>query len=202
MRTFAKTLWVIALILLVFATAFQLLALLGGVATNAEIQKEHPWLVTMWVGALVLLPAAAVLCRVLGEHRAWPLMPLIVAAVGILLALLVALALQDAFPAQLSSAGETRGLTPWRLIYRHYSSVAAGALLTISALLHLIENRRERIRRENEEYRSIYDLSGDALFRDESTIGLDRYADEADKPKRKQKRSLRVAAEKAAAKRD
>lgn len=198
MRTTATLFRWIATILLVIATAFQLIALLGGVLNNAELQKDNPWLVTMWVAALVLLPIAAVLDRLLAERRCWPVLPLALACLGTLLTLLVALALQDAFPAQMNSVGETQGLTPWRLIYRHYSSVAAGGLLVVSAILNLVENRRERIRRENEEYRSIYDFSGDVICKDDSTLGLDSYADQAGKPKKKRKRSLRRAAEKAA----
>ena len=198
MRTTSKFLQILAIILLVIATAFQLLALLGGVLGNAELQKDNPWLVTMWAAALLLLPVAALLSRLLGERGKLPVLTLVVAALGTLLTLLVALALQDAFPPQLNSVGETQGLTPWRLIYRHYSSVAAGALLVVSALLDLIENRQVRIRRDNEEYKSIYDLSGDVLFKDDSTLGLDSFADQQDGPKKKRKRSLRKAAEKAA----
>ena len=198
MRTFSKICHWIAVALLVIATAFQLLALLGGVVSNESIQKENPWLVTMWVAALILLPVAAVLIHLLAERRAWPVLPLVLAALGTLLTLLVALALQEAFPAQLNSVGETQGLTPWRLAYRHYSSVAAGVLLIVSAILHLAENRQVRIRQENDEYRSIYDFSGEVLFKDDSTLGLDSYADQAGRPKRRRKRSLRRAAEKAA----
>lgn len=198
MGTLSKTCQWIASALLVIATAFQLLALLGGVLSNAVIQKENPWLVTMWVAALVLLPVAAVLIHLLAECRAWPVLPLILAAIGTLLALLVALALQDAFPAQMNSIGDTQGLTPWRLAYRHYSSVVAGVLLIVAAVLHLVENRQVRIRRENDEYRSIYDLSGDVLFKDDSTLGLDSFADQKEVPRKKRKRSLRRAAEKAA----
>ncbi len=198
MRTLSNICQWIAGVLLVIATVFQLLALLGGVLSNAAIQQENPWLVTMWVAALVLLPVAAVLIRLLAERRAWPVLPLVLAAVGTLLTLLVALALQDTFPAQLNSAGETQGLTPWRLAYRHYSSVAAGVLLIVSAILHLVENRQMRIRQENDEYQSIYDLSGEVLFKDNSTLGLDSFADQKDTPQKKRKRSLRRAAEKAA----
>lgn len=198
MRTLSNICQWIAGVLLVIATIFQLLALLGGVLSNDAIQKENPWLVTMWVAALVLLPVAAVLIRLLAERRAWPVLPLVLAAVGTLLTLLVALALQDAFPAQLNSAGETQGLTPWRLAYRHYSSVAAGVLLIASAILHLVENRLVRIRLENDEYQSIYDLSGQVLFKDDSTLGLDSFADQKEVPRKKRKRSLRRAAEKAA----
>lgn len=200
MRTVSKSLQTLAIILLVVATVFQLLALLGGVLNNSTIQKDNPWLITMWTAALILLPAAAVLSRVLGERGKLPLITLAVAALGTLLTLLVALALQDAFPAQLNNVGQTQGLTPWRLIYRHYSSVVAGVLLIAATILDMVENRRDRIRQENDEYHSIYDLSGDVLFKDDSTLGLTSYANQPETSRKKRKRSLRCAAEKAAEK--
>ena len=184
-------------ILLVISTGFQLLALLGGVLPNSDITTKYPWLVTGWVIALSLLVIAFVLDCILKEKGKWPLIPLILSLLGGFLALLTALTLKDAFPTQIGSDGSTVGLTIWRLCYRHLSSVLVGALTALTAAFHLAENRRSRIRRENEEYRSIYDLSGEPLFKDNSTIGLDYYADDdGSGPKPKRKRSLRLAEKK------
>ena len=46
------------------------------------------------------------------------------------------------------------------------SSVFAGVLTAIAAGMHRIACRSDRIRRENEQYESVYDLSGDPLFAD------------------------------------
>ncbi len=184
-------------ILLVISTAFQLLALLGGVLPNQEITAKYPWLVTGWVIALSLLVIAFVLDRILKEKGKWPLLPLILSLLGAFLALLTALTLKDAFPTQMGSDNKTIGLTVWRLCYRHLSSVLVGVLTAITAWIHIAENRARRIRRENEDYRSIYDLSGEPLFKDNSTLGLDYYADDdGTAPKPKRKRSLRLAEKK------
>ncbi len=189
MSTFFR--W-IAGILLVIATFFQVIALYWTVHNGLTATQR--WLTALWLGALVLLPAALVLLCLLREKKSWPLVPLVVAVLGTLLALAVALTLQDAF--LITSEDAEQGITLWKLLYRHYSSVAAGVLLVMGAVFDLIENRLDRIRRENEEYRSIYDFSGDSIFREDSTLGLDSYVDEKQMPK-KRKRSLRAAAKKA-----
>ncbi len=199
MGSFSKFLQWVAGILLVISTAFQLLALIGGVLlSNNTIQEDTPWLVPAWIAALAALLLSFVLLRILAHRGRWPLLPLILAAVGALLALIVAMALKNAFPAQLDADGGTQGLTTWRLVYRHYSSVAVGVCTAIAALLQMLLNRSEQRRREEEEYKPAYDLSGGALFKDESTIGLEEYAG-GEKPEspRKRKRSLRHAEKKA-----
>lgn len=199
MGTFSKFLQWIAGILLVISTAFQLLALVGGVLlSNNTIQKDSPWLVPTWIAALAALFLGFVLLRILAYRGRWPLLPLILAAVGALLALIVAMALKNAFPAQIDAGGGTQGLTTWRLIYRHYSSVVVGVFTALAALLQIRLNQQAKRRREEEEYKPAYDLSGEALFKDSSTIGLEKYAggEEPEAP-RKRKRSLRYAEKKA-----
>lgn len=200
MRTTAKITTWLAGILLVISTAFQLLAMLGGVLlNNSSVLDDKPWLLTGWIAALALLLVGFILNSVLKEKGHWPLLPLILSAVGAFLALLVALTLKNTFPSQISSTGAIQGLTTWRLCYRHLSSVAVGVLVAFAALLHIFENRAQRIKKENDEYKSIYDLSGAPLFKDNSTIGLEYYAGEdGSGPKPKRKRSLRQAEKKAA----
>jgi len=201
MRNVAKFCYILAILLLVIATALQGLALFSVVSNDAPVAKENTWLVPCWGIALAGLPVAAVLCVALRKKKRWSLLPLLLAAVCTLLALLVALALRDAFPPQLNSVGETQGLTTWRLWYRHLSSVVAGGLIVLASALHLMATRQERIRQENSEYRAVYDLSGEPLFKDraDSTIGLDEYAEEFGnkKDRRRLKRSLRTARRKA-----
>ena len=112
--------------------------------------------------------------------------------VAALLAVLVLLALRDAFPPQTGANG-TQGLTVWRLCYRHGLSILAPLMTALAALLQEMENRALRRRRELEEEGTTLDLSGKPLFRDESTLGLAHFGgDEApDAAPRKLKRSLR-----------
>ena len=113
-----------------------------------------------------------------------PLSCIALGLIGAALALVVALTLRDAFPVQAGSnvsIHNEQGLPDWKLIYRHLSSVFAGVLTAIAAGLNHTACRNQRIRRENEQYESVYDLGGDPLFAD------------MDKPKlkRSQKDALR-----------
>ncbi len=193
MRSAAKLCLILTTLLLVVSTFFQVLALISTKMEENSPLADTPWLVPVWIAALVMLPVSAILCSVLKEHPHWLQLPLLLAVAGGVLALIVALALKNAFPAQTNEIGMTQGLTAWRLCYRHLSSVAAGVLTAAAAALHMGGCREDRIRRENQEYRSVYDLSGDAVFKDNSTLGLETYADEKEKPARRLKRSLRHA---------
>lgn len=195
MRSAAKFCLVLSGILLVISTCFQALALCSVVlieSTPAEVFTDNPWLVPMWAVALVLLPVGFFLCIGLREKKNWLILPLVVAAVGSLLALIVALALKDGLTPQINQLGNTQGLTPWKLCYRHLSSVAAGVLTVLAAVLHMAACRAEKLRQQEGAYKSIYNLDGSPLFKDkDSTIGLDGYADENGKPTRPMKRSQR-----------
>ena len=203
-RTLSAVLAVAGVILLVVAILFQGLALWATTIGAPDLIEKTPWLIPCWIASLVLLPVAAVLNRLLKNKENWPLLALAVAAVGAVLALMVALALKDALPTKVSSnvsIGYEQGLDSWKLIYRHLSSVFAGVLLMIAAAINHYASRADRIRRENDQYVSHYDLSGEPIFDDagESTIGLDTYAEGAKKPSqpRKLKRSQKAAAKKA-----
>ncbi len=185
-------------ILLALSTGFQLLAIKGCffVPDAPPMDEKYPWLLTGWILALSLLFAGYVSECVLKTAGKWPMLPLVVSLVGAFFALLVALTLKNAFPVT-SGALVVQGLTFWRLCYRHLSSVLVGLLTATTALIHWIENRDRRIQEQNAAYHAIYSLSDE-----DSTIGLERFADEDDAdstPRRKQKRSLKKKAEKAKA---
>lgn len=197
MQTASKIIYVFNGILLFLSTCFQVLAMIGCLfVPDATLAGKLPWLSTGWFAALGLLLVSYVLCGLLKEKGKLPLIPLVLALLGAFLALLVALTLKNEFPALVGVSG-TQGLTVWRLCYRHLSSVLVGLLTALCAYLNIRENREQRIREENAAYRSIYDLSGDPLFKDNSTIGLDTFANEDESaPAPKRKRSLRQAEKK------
>ena len=193
MRTAAKVSYIFGLILLVVALCFQALSLFAVLVIegNPADVFDSPWLIPIWVVSLVLLLAATVLCKVLQEKPRALLIPLLVGGLGTVLSLIVALALKEGLPPSINQLGTEQGLTAWKLTYRHLSSVFAGALVVLSAALHMAACRQERLRRESEEYKSVYNLEGAPLFKDDSTLGLETFADEKEAPARKMKRSLR-----------
>lgn len=175
--------------LLSISTAFQLLAMFGGVLFNKwnNLATTIPWLVPVWAVMLLLLIAAYVLLVKKGSRYPWQPILLAAALVGAVAALVVAITLRDALPEHLNVTGNTQGLTPWRLMYRHMSSVLVGLLIAVEAGVRWILYCHAQRRAQN-----------DAADSAASTIGLDNFAgdDTYAKPK-KLKRSQKRAAAKA-----
>ena len=193
MRTSSKILVWLAWIALVPATLFQTGALLSVLMKSQSVLQEQTWLLPVWVAVIVLPLAAQILLACLHGKKGWPVVCAVLVLLAAVLALLVLLALREAFPPQTGANG-TQGLTAWRLCYRHGLSILAPLMTVAAALLQELENRALRRRREMEEEGTILDLSGKPLFRDESTLGLAHFggdeATDAESP-RKLKRSLR-----------
>ena len=184
LRIAAVSVAVLAIILLVISTFFQCLAIYSLSIGGTDIIEENGWLIPVWITALVMLPLAAVANTVFKNNEKWTLLPIALGLIGALLALLVALTLRDELPVQAGnnvSLNNEQGLDGWKLTYRHMSSVFAGGLTAIAAGMHRIACRADRIRMENEQYESVYDLGGDPLFAD----------DEKPKMKRSKKDALR-----------
>ena len=193
MRTSSKILVWLAWIALVPATLFQTGALLSVLMKSQSVLQEQTWLLPVWVAVIVLPLAAQILLACLHGKKGWPVVCAALVLLAAVLALLVLLALREAFPPQTGANG-TQGLTAWRLCYRHGLSILAPLMTVAAALLQELENRALRRRREMEEEGTTLDLSGKPLFRDESTLGLAHFGgDEATdaEPPRKLKRSLR-----------
>ena len=198
----ASKICIIAAILLWAVALFALLMTWLGVRTvpvgydyvSVFDVAGNEWLMPVWDVALGAVAIGIALCILLKRKEAANWIPLLLAAAGAILALVVALKMKNALPAKAGVHYATQGLTPWRLIWRHFSPVAAGVLTAVAARLNHIAARDGRILAENEAYKEHYDLSGDPVFAEsESTIGLDSYAAESDveQPARKLKRSLR-----------
>lgn len=192
MRTSSTILVWLAWIALVPATLFQTGALLSVLMKSQSVLQEQTWLLPVWVAVIVLPLAAQILLACLHGKKGWPVVCAVLVLLAAVLALLVLLALREAFPPQTGANG-TQGLTAWRLCYRHGLSILAPLMTVAAALLQELENRALR-RREMEEEGTTLDLSGKPLFRDESTLGLAHFggdeATDAESP-RKLKRSLR-----------
>ena len=186
MRVAFKVAHIIIGALLVLSTTFQLLAMCGGVLLNEynDLAARIPWLVPIWAVALVLLIAAYVLLIKKGERFPWQPIILVGALVGAVLAFVAAITLRDALPDRLIISGETQGLTTWRLLYRHMSSVLTGALIALTAAMRWILH-----------HIAMRDINADNTA--QSTIGLDTFAGDAvPQRQRKLKRILRRAREK------
>ena len=183
MRIVFKIVHILVGALLILSTAFQLLAMFGGVLfnTNNNLLTTIPWLVPVWSGMLALLIAAFVLVVKKGAHYPWQPIILAGALVGALTALVVAFTLRDALPDHLNVTGATQGLTSWKLLYRHVSSSLVGVLIAIEAGVQWILYYRARRK-----------AAAAAADPEQSTIGLDFFGgDEAAAKPKKRKRSLR-----------
>ncbi len=177
-------------VLLVLSTFFQLLALISGVLLNDKnsLTQRFPWLVPVWGSALILLVVAHLLNTKLADKHPWPTVAFVGALMGTFGALMVVLALRDTLSSSVGGYETTQGLTVWKLLYRHASSVLVGLLTAIVAAVRWYQCRFARIQAEK-----------DALKSAGSTIGLDSFAGDNslyEKPK-KLKRSLRIKAKKA-----
>lgn len=194
MRIVFRVLNIVTGVLLVLSTCFQLLALLGGVLLNEynNLTTQIPWLVPLWCAMLVLLIAIYVLNVKVGDRYRWQPYLFVGGVVGAIVAFVVAITLRDSLPDQVIISGEIQGLTTWRLLYRHMSSVLVGVLVAITAVIHRLVSRAEQRK------------AGGAFDPTASTIGLDSFGGDNStftKPKR-QKRSVRRAKQKAAQKAD
>lgn len=182
MNRFVKIALGIAVALLILSSLTQGLALYGTLGGAPDVIKEIPWLIPVWVTALVLIPVATILCAAGKKSEKLSLVAAIVAVVGAVLALVAALTLRDALPTKVAgtnvSLNYDQGLDAWKLAYRHLTSVVAGALVAVCGFVNHSINRQERIRLENEQYVDQYELPKSA---------------EEETPDRKLKKSLRVA---------
>ncbi len=193
MRTISKVFVWLSWIALIPATLFQGGALLSVWLKSQSVLEERPWLLPVWAAVILLPIPAQILLGCLYHKKGWTVVCAALVAVAAVLALVVLLALRDAFPPQTGVNG-TQGLTAWRLCYRHGLSILAPLMTVAAALLQEAENHALRQRQELEAEGTTIDLSGKPLFRDESTLGLAHFGgDEADvsAAPRKLKRSLR-----------
>ncbi|MBE6807361.1 MAG: hypothetical protein E7527_05065 [Ruminococcaceae bacterium] len=190
--------------LLILSTFFQFLGIASvtNLFGHAESAVEISFL-PLWILATVLLPVAAVLCGVFSKKENWPYLPMAIALVGTLLALIVVFSMSgvDAFQERFDTRGfnDTLGLTTFSLLYRHGLPVLVGVFLIILCRLNHQSARDARVQAENDAYKEHYQLDGKPLFKDEeSTLGLNEYAEDFSvvKKTKKLKKSQKIAKEK------
>lgn len=191
----AIVLWVIAVFALLMTWLGTRFVPVGYDYVSVFDVAGNEWLLPVWSAAIAAVAVGIGLCILLKKRENANHVPFILALVGGILALIVALELKSALPVKVGTQYSSQGITAWRLIWRHLTPVAAGLLTAIAAWISRTANRAARIQAENDAYKEHYDLSGDPLFADgqPSTIGLETYAEDfgVKRPARKLKRSLR-----------
>ena len=115
------------------------------------------------VSACVLIVAAVVLFTVLKRHR---YVGLLIAVAAAVIFLVVALDLSRAFPLQIGTGGVDRGLTTWKIVYRHCSMLLVPLFMLPAWLCERAAVKAEELRRVKEAGRTHIDLSGSPLFTD------------------------------------
>lgn len=163
---------IVMYILLGIILTFQVLALIGVSTSQVTVLKESKGLIPIWIGAIYLIGMSVLFCRVWKKKEKLSLIPLVLGAVGAVLALVVALTLRAALPLQAAGSNVSlngiQGLNGWRLFWRHYSLAVVGAVSAIVSFIHYKSLRNERVRKENEEYKETFNFSADnPLFTDE-----------------------------------
>ena len=194
LRILAIALWAVAAFALLMTWLGTRLLPTGYTYESVFDQAGRIWLMPAWDVALGLVAFGIVLGSHFKKKEKLNWIPLLLAVAGAIVAAAVALELKDALPEKVGTQYASQGLTAWRLIWRHFSPVAAGVLAAVAARLSHSATRDERILAENEAYKEHYDLSGDPIFAEsESTLGLETYAEDfgVKKPAHRLKRSLR-----------
>lgn len=140
---------------------------------------EIPWLLPVWIAALILVPAATVLCWVFHKNETVSLGTSIGAGVSGVLSLVVGLTFRNALPVVVGTKYD-QGIDAGQFVYCYLTTVIAAVLIAIVAGVSYYNCREQRIRLENEQYTDQYDY-------EETT------ADTELAPARKLKKSQRVA---------
>lgn len=153
--------------LLALVLFYQVMGMWGVAVSKVTELQEATWLIPVWVVMIVLLTCALLLCALGKKSERMPLIAMILALLGAVLALAIALTLQAALPLQVSasnvsSTGE-QGLDAWKLITRHYSPVAIGVITAIVGFVRFKQNRDERIRKDESGYEEQFSDLGEGI---------------------------------------
>lgn len=177
MRTSEKFCFVLMWVFMTLSGLSTVLAT-ASVYSNERTEVYDP---TLLVISTLLMLAAAIAYTVLPRGK---VIPVVVAFAAAPLVVIAVVNLGKAFPENEDLFREV-GLSSWELVYRHYSMLVVPVCLFGSFWNYRLRRRDEK-ERTNRSYKGIYDLSGDALFRDEETP-----------PVTKKKRSVAVRERKA-----
>ncbi|MBQ8752839.1 MAG: hypothetical protein IJZ13_07025 [Clostridia bacterium] len=164
MRTASTVSKILMWIFFVLSLFFHVLAMIGLSMSNQSAAEGAAYdLRPLFIGCVVMT-LAVLLFTVLPKGK---LVLLITAALAGVLFLCIAIDLGNTFPVSIGSDGSDVGLTPWRLIYRHYSMLLTPLCMAVAYFTGRAADKEEQAR-FNQSYRSQYDLSGGPLFRDDN----------------------------------
>lgn len=125
-----------------------------GVEPGIDFDKV-PWLWPTWIGALVLITVATILCLVFRKKEIPSLVTSIGAGVGGVLSLVVGLTIKNALPVVVGMKYD-QGIDSWQFIYCYLTTVAAALLIAIVAGVSYFYLREDRQRLENLQYTEQY----------------------------------------------
>ena len=192
--------------LLVFATGVAALAMIGITNSGGAVES---WLLPVWIAAIGLLIFALVWQATPLGDKGLAVISLAASLIGAVAATVVAFKLRELFPSEIDAYGNQRGLTDWRICYRHLSLALAGVLIALPALYRTVGAAAAKRRAANAGVRR--DKNGNPVYSGDSTIGLSQFGgeagmtdiDESDEPlKRSRRVALRKAREQADAARE
>lgn len=135
----------------------------GNQQAIAAGQEQYVFNIWPLAIACVLIVAGLVLFILLKKQRYIGLLIAIAAAV---IFLLVALELGRAFPLQIGTGGVDRGLSPWKIAYRHCSMLLVPVFMVPAWLCERAADKADERRRAKEAGSYHIDLSGAPLFAD------------------------------------
>lgn len=142
--------------LLALVLFYQVLGIYAVSISSVTALQEAEWLIPTWITMIGLLSCGLLFATLAKKREGLLLTAAILALVGAVLALAIALTLQAALPLQaaatnISDTGE-QGLDAWKLITRHYSPVAIGVIAAIISFIRFKRNRDDRIRKAESSY--------------------------------------------------
>ena len=156
-------------VLLVLMLAMQALVIVSIQMNNwlAEERQleENIFQLTPLILAVAIMLAGALLFGIYKKRR---YIGLILCTVAAVVFFLLAFEIQRAYPTSIGADGNTKGITTFRMIYRHMSPVLLPLLMLVSWLTERAAARRKAAHPLPEDH---FDLSGGPLFRDESSSG-------------------------------
>lgn len=160
MRTASTVSKILMWVFFALSLFFHVLAMIGLSMSNQSADAVYD-LRPLFI-ACITMTLAVLLFTVLPKGK---LVCLIAAVLAGVLFLCIAVDLGNTFPASIGADGSDVGLTPWRLVYRHYSMLLTPLCMAVAYFTGRAADKEEQAR-FNQNYRSQYDLSGGPLFRD------------------------------------
>lgn len=167
MRTTSTVCKVLMWVFFIVSLFFHVMALFGLHLNNqSAIELNKPASVyniqPMLIGCVLMLLSVIVFTFL--RKGKW--IPLCIAVAAGVLLLIVTIDLGNTFTVSIGVDGGDVGLTPWRLVYRHYSMLLTPILMAIAYFTGRTADKEEEAA-YNRNYQSQYHFDGAPLFSDE-----------------------------------